>query len=157
MESGLISIKGPRLKIDTDNFKLDVNGNVTANNATLSDVTMDNATITGGDFECSAGQSKTVIRSSSIRGYINNTLRGLIDFNANSGAYPLAMRLIGYPDIVIKGNIVTANNSSGSTVYQVIKSGTYQYVSDLQVDGNGYVTSFTTREMNVQNGFLIGA
>lgn len=156
VESELISIKGPRLKIDTDNFKLDVNGNVTANNATLSDVTMDNATITGGDFECSAGQSKTVIRSSSIRGYINNTLRGLIDFNANSGAYPLAMRLIGYPDIVIKGNIVTANNSSGSTVYQVIKSGTYQYVSDLQVDGNGRVTSFTTREMNVQNGFLIG-
>lgn len=156
VESGLISIKGPRLKIDTDNFKLDTSGNVTANNASLSDVTMDNASITGGSFECSSGQSKTVIRSSSIRGYINNTLRGLIDFNANSGAYPLAMRLIGYPDIVIKGNIVTTNDANSSTIYQVIKTKTQSYVSDLQVDGDGRVMSFTTREMNVKNGFMIG-
>lgn len=156
VESGLISIKGPRLKIDTDNFKLDTSGNVTANNASLSDVTMDNASITGGSFECSSGQSKTVIRSSSIRGYINNTLRGLIDFNANSGAYPLAMRLIGYPDIVIKGNIVTTNDANSSTIYQVIKTKTQSYISDLQVDGDGRVMSFTTREMNVKNGFMIG-
>ena len=77
-----------------------------------------------------------------------------MNFNANSGAYPLAMRLIGYPDIVIKGNIVTANNANSSTIYQVIKSGTYPYVSDLQVDGNGRITSFTTKEINVQNGFI---
>lgn len=156
VESGLISIKGPRLKIDTDNFKLDTSGNVTANNASLSDVTMDNASITGGSFECASGQSKTVIRSSSIRGYINNTLRGLIDFNAYSGDYPFAMRLVGYPDIVIKGNIVTTNNANSNNVYQVIKTKTQSYVSDLQVDGDGRVTSFTTKNIVVQNGFITG-
>lgn len=53
-----ISLKGNRVTVDADNFKLDKKGNMTCTNATVSGtITSSNATITGGKIKVSGGRS----------------------------------------------------------------------------------------------------
>ena len=143
LEAGQITLSGPRLKIDTENFKLDTLGNIEANNAILSDATMRNVTIIGGNIEIEstlATGRKMQLLDAGIVFIGNDGRRGIID--ANQGGN---LRIIGK---------ISTGDDPGSNTATLTTTGTIPYVRSIEIGSDGSITT-AQGSLRFINGMLV--
>lgn len=143
IETEKISITGPRLEINTENFKLDTLGNIEANNAILSDATMRNVTIIGGNIEIEstlATGRKMQLLDAGIVFIGNDGRRGIID--ANQGGN---LRIIGR---------ISTGDDPGSNTATLTTTGTVPYVKSIEIGSDGSITT-AQGSLRFINGMLV--
>ena len=77
LSTGSLTIKKGSINLGSGKFQVDTNGNLTANNATLTEADI------SGKITSKIGDDKLVIYEASLSGYIKNTVTGWLDLSAN--------------------------------------------------------------------------
>lgn len=118
-----INMTSDNIAINSTNFKVDKNGNMTCSNANVNGIiTSNNATITGGSFSVNSdGDSSIDIHSSR-----NDRSQVLVYADDNGGGITLGGRV--FNDIILRGG-----NNRHITCQGYMEATAYNYVSDIRL------------------------
>lgn len=168
-----ISLKGNRVVIESNNFNLDKNGNMSCTNANVSGtITSNNANITGGKIKVSGARSATDLlrvensNSSSVFSYMQPIGAGFVNGGTDNAVYITAGDISGI-DIYDNDGTTTLNGSGIRTpkVTQTSLERIKKNISKFTKNATDIINNSDIYEYNLKSdkdedkkmiGFIIG-